>query len=77
MNSLKLVLVFLVIAPISLFAQNKTTKSGKELFNNKCVACHRFDKKIVGPPLEGISQKHNTVWLHAWLKDSSEFTDEF
>jgi len=72
MNSIKLVLVFLVIAPISLFAQDDTTKSGKELFNNKCAACHKFDKKYVGPPLEGISQKHNTTWLRAWLDDSDK-----
>ncbi len=72
MNSIKLVLVFLVFAPISLFAQNDATKSGKELFNDKCFACHRFDKKLVGPPLEGLSHKHDTAWLHAWLEDSDK-----
>ena len=71
MNSLKLVLVFLAFSPISLFAQNDTLKSGKVLFNNKCAACHKFDKKFVGPPLGGVSQKYNTVWLHSWFKDSN------
>ncbi len=79
MNSLKIVLIFLVIAPLSLFSQ-KDVKSGKELFNNKCFACHRFDKKLVGPALGGVSKKHNEAWLHSWLEDSEkliESGDEF
>ncbi len=72
MNSIKLVLMLLVIAPINLFAQEVIAKSGKELFNDKCFACHRFDKKLVGPPLEGLGQKHDAVWLYAWLEDSDK-----
>jgi len=73
MNSLKLVLLLLIITPLSLLAQNDTSKSGRKLFNDKCTACHKFDKKLVGPPLEGVSQKHKATWLRAWLKNSNEF----
>ena len=74
MNSLKLALVFLVFVSSSLFAQEDSTKSGRALFNERCFACHRFDKNHIGPSLEGVSQKHDATWLRAWLKESNELT---
>lgn len=34
------------------------TISGADIFNGRCVACHAFDKKIVGPPYNTVLSKY-------------------
>ncbi len=31
---------------------------GEEIFNSKCIACHRFDQKLVGPPYNEVLPKY-------------------
>ena len=45
--------------------------AGKSLFNANCAACHKLNKKAVGPALRGVSQKYDREWLYAWIKNSS------
>ncbi len=33
--------------------------SGEEIYNTKCVACHKFDVKLVGPPYQETVPKYN------------------
>jgi len=47
--------------------------AGKELFNANCAACHKLDKKLIGPPLGNIADKKSKEWLHAWIKDNNAF----
>ncbi|NIM19093.1 MAG: c-type cytochrome [Candidatus Latescibacteria bacterium] len=35
-----------------------TPGRGKEVFSARCVACHRFDEKLVGPPLLSVLPKY-------------------
>ena len=32
--------------------------SGEEIFNGRCVACHAFDEKVVGPPYNEVLSKY-------------------
>jgi len=32
--------------------------SGEDIFNGRCIACHQFDKKIVGPPYNQTMPKY-------------------
>ncbi len=32
--------------------------NGADIFNGKCIACHAFDKKIVGPPYNTVLKKY-------------------
>jgi len=32
--------------------------SGKDIYNTKCIACHRFDVKLVGPPYQETVPKY-------------------
>lgn len=32
--------------------------SGEDIYNAKCIACHRFDKKLVGPPYNTVLPKY-------------------
>ncbi|MCX7877362.1 MAG: hypothetical protein N2510_01835 [Ignavibacteria bacterium] len=31
----------------------------EEIFNQKCVACHKFDQRVVGPPYDQVVPKYN------------------
>ncbi len=44
--------------------------AGESLFKANCAACHKLDKKAVGPPLRGISDNLDRDWLHKWIINS-------
>ncbi len=64
-------LSFLFIFSISLSAQEGDAINGKKLFNVNCAACHKLDKKVIGPALKGISEKRENAWLQSWIKDNN------
>ncbi len=43
---------------------------GEDIFDNQCAACHRMDRKLVGPSLQGITQKYDKEWLISFIKDN-------
>ncbi|UTW68107.1 c-type cytochrome [bacterium SCSIO 12643] len=60
--------LFLVLA-FSGFSQD-----GKTLFKANCAACHKIDKKLVGPALAGVEDRWESKEnLIAWIKNSSEY----
>lgn len=63
-------LAFLFFFSLNLSAQQGDAANGKKLFNSVCAACHKLDKKLVGPALLGITEKRDQDWLIAWIKDS-------
>ncbi|WP_196886471.1 c-type cytochrome [Aureivirga sp. CE67] len=36
---------------------NNEQKIGTKIFNSNCAACHKFDKKLIGPKLENVSKE--------------------
>ena len=66
-------LTLLLIFSLNLIAQDNDPINGKKLFNTNCAACHKLDKKLIGPPLKGISEKRSNEWLQAWIKDNNAF----
>lgn len=62
---------FIFLFSLGLSAQEANPENGKKLFNANCAACHKLDKKLIGPPLKGISEKRNPEWLKAWIKDNA------
>lgn len=44
--------------------------AGEALFKANCAACHKLDKKAVGPLLRGVGGKFDRDWLHKWIKNS-------
>ena len=55
---------------VSVFAQGDPV-NGKKLFNVNCAACHKLDKKSIGPALKGITEKRTNKWLQSWIKDNN------
>ena len=72
-SQLSLLLLALMLAfSTTVFAQADPV-AGKALFNANCAACHKMDKKAVGPALRGVAQKYETEWLYKWIKNSQGF----
>ncbi|MCS6990685.1 MAG: cytochrome c [Chitinophagales bacterium] len=51
---------------------------GKVIYQNKCTTCHDLDRKIIGPPLRGVTQRRTYNWLmnmilypDQWVKTDS------
>lgn len=50
---------------------SQDTEKGKKLFKANCAACHSVGaKKVVGPGLQGVGEKHEREWLEKWIKNS-------
>ncbi|GHE23774.1 cytochrome c [Sphingobacterium griseoflavum] len=45
-------------------------KEGQTLFKSKCTTCHSVTKKVVGPALAGMTQRHDEEWLVKWIRNS-------
>ncbi len=63
-------LAFLLLFSLNLSAQEGDVANGEKLFKSTCAACHKLDKKLLGPALKGITEKREQEWLIAWIKDS-------
>ena len=50
-------------------------KEGAALFKANCTSCHKIDKKLVGPALVGMSERHSEEWLVKWIKNSKLMVD--
>src|SRR5690606_33582091 len=61
----------LILVLTATFANAQDAKAGKSLFNANCAACHKLDKKMIGPALAGISQQRDAEWLRKWIKDNA------
>ena len=65
-------LIYIILGGIRhLSAQDDNIKAGKKLFNANCAACHKLNKRAVGPALKGVSAKYDKEWLYSWIKNST------
>ncbi len=45
--------------------------SGEKLFKQNCTACHMItNTRLVGPGLEGVTEKYEKEWLVKWIRNS-------
>ena len=49
---------------------------GKQIFESKCSACHKIDKKYVGPALKGITQRRTPEWILNMILNPQEMTQK-
>ena len=64
---------FLILfTPFIGLAQDADIDLGKKLFNTNCAACHKLDKKAVGPALSGVTEKYDKEWLYNWIKNGNQ-----
>ncbi len=41
----------------------KMASSGKEIFETKCSACHKYDERYVGPPLGKVTKRRTPEYV--------------
>jgi len=49
---------------------------GRDLFNVKCVACHKFDSRLVGPPLKDVTKRRRPEWIMNQILNPLEMTQK-
>jgi cytochrome c551/c552 len=42
---------------------NALAEKGKGIFKVKCTACHKINKRFVGPALKGVTKKQTPEWI--------------
>jgi mono/diheme cytochrome c family protein len=55
---------------------NSLADKGKGLFEVKCVACHKFDSKLVGPPLKDVTKRRKPEWIMNMMLNPEQMTKE-
>ncbi len=55
---------------------DSTATRGKVTFELKCTACHKFDEKVVGPALKGVTKRRTPEWIMNMMLNPIEMTKE-
>lgn len=45
---------------------------GEDVFNKMCTACHKMDKKFIGPKLDGITTRRAPEWIMNMIMNPEE-----
>jgi|TARA_Y100000114_G_scaffold149691_1_gene164157 cytochrome c2 len=71
---LKKIIVILVFLT-GIFGYSQDYAKGKQLFNQHCAACHKMDRKLVGPPLQDVVELQGRDWTKEWIYNSKALID--
>ena len=50
--------------------------AGSELFKTNCTACHKTDKRFIGPKMQGILERRSPEWVMNMILDPKLMTEE-
>ncbi|EPG74856.1 cytochrome C [Leptospira fainei serovar Hurstbridge str. BUT 6] len=51
-------------------------QKGKKQFEAKCSACHKFEEKVVGPALKGVTERRTPEWIMNMILNPTEMTQK-
>lgn len=49
---------------------------GEQIFNVKCLACHKFNSRLVGPPLKDVTKRRRPEWIMNQILNPLEMTQK-
>lgn len=49
-------------------------QKGKAIYDTKCISCHTFEQRMIGPPLNGVTEKRNPAWIMNMILNPQEMT---
>jgi len=49
---------------------------GKQTFDVKCVSCHKFGVRFVGPPLKDVTKRRRPEWIMNQILNPMEMTQQ-
>lgn len=50
----------------------ETDHPGQKIFKANCTPCHRMHQKLVGPPLAGVLERRDSLWVIKMIRNSSQ-----
>lgn len=66
-----------ITAQLALGTVDETLASeGEAVFNQMCTACHKMDKRHVGPALEGVIERRNPAWVMNMILNPEQMVKE-
>jgi mono/diheme cytochrome c family protein len=66
----KIALLVLLFLSIHMGSKAADPEEGKKLFQARCASCHNVTKKLTGPALAGVEERHNESWIISFVKSS-------
>lgn len=54
----------------------KLVKKGEEIFNTKCVACHKLDERYVGPPQRDVIKRRTPEFIMNMMLNPQEMQEK-
>lgn len=45
---------------------------GATVYDNMCTACHKLDRKFIGPPIKGVTEKRSPEWIMNMILNPEE-----
>jgi cytochrome c1 len=55
---------------------SEMASSGASIFKNMCSACHKMDKKFVGPALVGVTERRSPEWIMNMILNPEQMIKE-
>lgn len=49
---------------------------GADIFKNMCSACHKMDKKFVGPQIAGVTERRSPEWIMNMILNPEQMIKE-
>ncbi len=49
---------------------------GEQIFTVKCIACHKFNSRLVGPPLKDVTKRRRPEWIMNQILNPLEMTQK-
>ncbi|UTW63480.1 c-type cytochrome [bacterium SCSIO 12741] len=67
--------LFLLVTALLFSSGKAVAQDGEKLFNSNCAACHKMDKKSIGPALLGAEERWegDRDRMRAWIKNSTQY----
>ena len=54
----------------------KLAEAGEKVFKANCTACHKMDKRRVGPALAGVTERRSPEWVMNMIMNPSEMLEK-
>ncbi|MGA2297933.1 MAG: c-type cytochrome [FCB group bacterium] len=48
---------------------------GKAVFQTKCTACHKYDTRLVGPPLKEVTKRRSAEYIISMIMHPEDMQD--
>jgi cytochrome c551/c552 len=67
-----------VAQPKSAAPADPEMAEGAKLYRQYCAACHKVNRKLIGPAMAGINEKYaeEMDWLYAYIRNSQQLVQE-